>query len=78
MKKLILLICVLIPIVGIAAQQEKVEFEKSIMTVAFLFIVVIIGVLFKVFLMFQDSEREDLSRNGPKYGVPKDGGGYEI
>lgn len=77
MKKVIILMCVFIPLLGFASHKPT-ELEKSIVFAAALFAILIIGALFKTFLILRDREREKSSASGPKYGGPVDGGGYNV
>lgn len=77
MKKVIILMCIFIPLLGFASHKPT-ELEKSIVSIIMLVMVLFFGALFKTFLVLRDREREKSSDNGPKYGGPVDRGGYDV
>ena len=78
MKKIVVLMCILMPLLGFAQSKNIDETTKSIIFAAALFAILIIGALFKTFLVLRDREREKSSEHGSQYGGPVDGGGYNV
>ena len=77
MKKVIILMCIFIPLLGFASHKPT-ELEKSIVSIIMLVMVLFFGALFKTFLVLRDREREKSSEHGSQYGGPVDGGGYNV
>lgn len=77
MKKVIILMCIFIPLLGFASHKPT-ELEKSIVSIIMLVMVLFFGALFKTFLVLRDREREKSSGNKCQYGGPIEGGGYDV
>lgn len=74
MKKTIILMCTVIPLMGFT--QNKIIDNKEIKSIIFafvLFVILFIGALFKTFLILRDREREKATNNSSRYGE-----GYDV